>query len=124
MASLASVDRLNILYYGEMELPAAEKKLRIVMAGVLRDVVKKYYDTVHAIIADAKTDKRRKDILLAAAAVSLRKAYLGFFDKYYERYVSVIFQGGEPITALARGGINTLSTSRYGSREQPAASRT
>lgn len=96
MASLASVDRLNILYYGEMELPVAEKKLRIVMAGALRDVVKKYYDTVHAIIADEKTDKRRKDILLAAAAVSLRKAYLGFFDKYYERYVSVIFQGGEP----------------------------
>jgi len=96
MASLASVDRLNILYYGEMELPAAEKKLRIVMAGAFRDVVKKYYDTVHAIIADEKTDKRRKDILLAAAAVSLRKAYLGFFDKYYERYVSAIFQGGEP----------------------------
>lgn len=96
MASLASVDRLNILYYGEMELPAAEKKLRIVMAGALRDVVKKYYDTVHAIIADEKTDKRRKDILLAAAAVSLRKAYLGFFDKYYERYVAAIFQVGEP----------------------------
>ncbi len=96
MASLASVDRLNILYYGEMELPAAEKKLRIVMAGAFQDAVRKYYDTVRAIISDEKTDKRRKDILLAAAAVSLRKAYLGFFDKYYERYVSAIFQGGEP----------------------------
>ena len=39
MASLASVDRLNILYYGEMELPAAEKKLRIVMAGAFQDAV-------------------------------------------------------------------------------------
>ncbi len=95
MASLASVDRLNILYYGEMELPAAEKKLRIVMAGAFQDAVRKYYDTVRAIISDEKTDNRRKDILLAAAVVSLRKAYLGFFDKYYERYVSVIFQGGE-----------------------------
>ncbi len=96
MASLASVDRLNILYYGEMELPAAEKKLRIVMAGAFQDAVRKYYDTVRAIISDEKTDNRRKDILLAAAVVSLRKAYLGFFDKYYERYVSAIFQGGEP----------------------------
>lgn len=28
--------------------------------------------------------------------MSLRKAYLGFFDKYYERYVGAIFRGGEP----------------------------
>lgn len=101
MANLASVDRLNILYFGEMELPAAEKKMRIVMSGAFQDIVRKYYDTVHAIIADEKTDKRRKDILLAAAVVSLRKAYLGFFDKYYERYVAAIFQGGEPYYGTA-----------------------
>lgn len=101
MANLASVDRLNILYFGEMELPDAEKKMRIVMSGTFQDIVRKYYDTVHAIIADEKTDKRRKDILLAAAVVSLRKAYLGFFDKYYERYVAAIFQGGEPYYGTA-----------------------
>lgn len=96
MANLASADRLNILYYGEMNLPTVEKKLRIVMAGAFQDAVRKYYDTVHTIITDEKTDKHRKDILLAAAVVSLCKAYLGFFDKYYERYVAAIFRGGEP----------------------------
>ncbi len=96
MAKLASVDRLNVLYYGEMELTAEEKKLRIVMASELQNTVGKYYDTVRAIISDDKTDDRKRDLLLAAAVVSLRKAYLGFFDRFYEQYVSSIFRGGEP----------------------------
>lgn len=95
MANLASVDRLNVLYYGEMELTAAEKKLRIVMASELQKAVGKYYDTIRMIAAADIPDKRR-DYLLAAAVVSLRKTYLGFFDRFYERYVAAIFQGGEP----------------------------
>lgn len=96
MASLASVDRLNILYYGEMELSDAEKKMRIVMSGAFQDIVRKYYDTVHAITANEKIGEHKRDLLLAAAVVSLRRAYLGFFDKYYETYVREISRGGEP----------------------------
>lgn len=94
--SLAAIDKLNILYYGEMELTTNEKKLRIVMASELQSAVEKYYDTVRAIITAEKLDDRKRDLLLAAAVVSLRKAYLGFFDRFYERYVSSIYSGGEP----------------------------
>lgn len=93
--SLSAIDKLNVLYYGEMELTAEEKKLRIVMASDLQSAVGKYYDTVRAITSADISDKRR-DILLAAAVVSLRKAYLGFFDRFYERYVNSIYSGGEP----------------------------
>ncbi len=99
MSSLASVDRLNILYYGEMELSTAEKKMRIVMAAAFYEIVGKYYDTVHTIIANEKTDKHRKDILLAAAVMSLKKAYLSIFDKYYSAYINAAGTGGgEPFS--------------------------
>lgn len=95
--SLLAIDSLNIIgYYGEMELSLAEKKLRIVMAAAFYEIIQKYYAAVHTIIADKKTDERRKNILLAAAVVSLKRAYRGFFDKYYERYVNTLCHGGEP----------------------------
>lgn len=95
--SLSATDSLNIIgYYGEMELSLAEKKLRIVMAAAFYEIIQKYYAAVHTIIADKKTDERRKNILLAAAVVSLKRAYRGFSDKYYERYVNTLCHGGEP----------------------------
>ncbi len=97
MASLAATDSLNIIYYGEMELPAAEKKVRIVMAKQLQGTVSKYYDTVRAILADEKVSKRKRDILLAAAVMSLKNAYLSFFDKYYPVYINAVgAANGEP----------------------------
>jgi len=95
MANSASFDRLNVLYYGEMELSPVEKKLRIVMAGELQKIVRKYYDTLQAILVSPLSDDRRS-LLLAAAVTSLKKAYLGFFDKFYEQYVSALFRGGQP----------------------------
>lgn len=96
MANLTSIDRLNVLYYGEMDLSVTEKKFRIVMADELQSVVSKYYDAVRAIAADKNASEKKRGLLLAAVVTSLRKAYLGFFDKFYERYVGSIFQGGEP----------------------------
>lgn len=101
MASLASVDRLNVLYYGEMELTAEEKKLRIVMAGELQSTVGKYYDTVRVILSDDKTSKRKKDLLLAAAVLSLKNAYLSLFNKYYPSYINAAGGGnGETYSAI------------------------
>lgn len=93
--SLSATDSLNIIgYYGEMELPTAEKKVRIVMAEQLQGTVEKYYETVRAILSDDKTSKRKKDILLAAAVLSLKNAYLSIFDKYYSAYINAAGTGG------------------------------
>lgn len=96
--SLSVTDNLNIIgYYGEMELSAAEKKVRIVMAKQLQGTVSKYYDTVRAILADEKVSKRKRDILLAAAVMSLKNAYLSIFDKYYPVYINAVgAANGEP----------------------------
>lgn len=96
--SLSATDSLNIIgYYGEMELPTAEKKVRIVMAEQLQGIVSKYYETVRTILSDENTNKRKKDILLAAAVLSLKNAYLSVFDKYYLTYINVAGTGsGEP----------------------------
>lgn len=95
MASLAAIDSLNIIgYYGEMELPLAEKKVRIVMSEQLQGTVEKYYDTVRTILSDERTSKRKKDILLAAAVLSLKNAYLSIFDKYYSAYINAAGTGG------------------------------
>lgn len=95
MASLAAIDSLNIIgYYGEMELPLAERKVRIVMAEQLQGTVEKYYDTVRTILSDERTSKRKKDILLAAAVLSLKNAYLSIFDKYYSAYINAAGTGG------------------------------
>lgn len=95
MASLAAIDSLNIIgYYGEMELPLAERKVRIVMAEQLQGVVSKYYETVRTILADEKAIKRKKNLLLAAAVLSLKNAYLSIFDKYYSAYINAAGTGG------------------------------
>lgn len=92
--SLSATDSLNIIgYYGEMELPLAEKKVRIVMSEQLQGTVEKYYDTVRTILSDDKTSKRKKDILLAAAVLSLKNAYLSIFDKYYSAYINAAGTG-------------------------------
>ena len=44
--NLAEVDRLNIIFFGEMELTDAEKALRVVMAAALAKILLKYYDTI------------------------------------------------------------------------------
>lgn len=100
--SLSATDSLNIIgYYGEMELPLAEKKVRIVMAEQLQGTVEKYYDTVRTILSDERTSKRKKDILLAAAVLSLKNAYLSIFDKYYLTYIDAAGTGsGEPYSAV------------------------
>ena len=92
--SLSATDSLNIInYYGEMELPTAERKVRIVMAEQLQSTVSKYYETVRTILSDERTSKRKKDILLAAAVLSLKNAYLSIFDKYYSAYINAAGTG-------------------------------
>lgn len=97
----SAADSLNIIgYYGEMELSTAEKKVRIVMAERLQSVVEKYYETARTILSDEKSSKRKKDILLAAAVLSLKNAYLSIFDKYYSAYINALGTGGEPYSAV------------------------
>ena len=39
--TLAEIDRLNILYFGDMQLPAKEKALRVRMAAEFEVLVRK-----------------------------------------------------------------------------------
>lgn len=84
--SLAEVDRLNIIFFGEMELSAAERKLRTVMAAALLDIVRRYYDTIQGI-GTPFTGTADRMPLYAAAAVVLAREYRSLFDRYYELYV-------------------------------------
>lgn len=101
MAKLTAIDSLNIIgYYGEMDLSLAEKKVRIVMAEQLHGVVSKYYAAAQTILADEKTSKRKKTLLLAAAVLSLKNAYLSIVNKYYLPYINAAGSGdGEPYSA-------------------------
>lgn len=84
---LSQVDRLNIIFFGEMELPAAERKLRAVMAAALQEIVRRYYDTIQGI-GTPFIDTADRMPLYAAAAVVLAREYRSLFERYYELYVS------------------------------------
>lgn len=95
--SLAEVDRLNIIFFGEMELSAAERKLRTVMAAALLEIVRRYYDTIQGIETPFGNAADRMP-LYAAAAVVLAREYRSLFGRYYELYVRAAggSDGGTP----------------------------
>lgn len=49
--SLAAVDQLNIIFFGEMDITSAEKRLRVVMAAALQRILLRYYDTIQRSLA-------------------------------------------------------------------------
>ena len=90
--NLAEVDRLNIIFFGEMELTDAEKALRVVMAAALAKILLKYYDTILGIspfISGADGAE-----LLASAAVGFAEEYRSFFEKYYPQYLGEVGGNG------------------------------
>ena len=70
---LSQVDRLNIIFFGEMELPAAERKLRAVMAAALQEIVRRYYDTIQGIGTPFIDTADRMPLYAAAAVVLARE---------------------------------------------------
>lgn len=83
--SLAEVDKLNIIFFGEMDISSAEKSLRVVMAAALSKPLLRFYDAIQRFskeIAGA--------VILAAAAAEFEKSYLEFFAKYYAEYMRVL----------------------------------
>lgn len=79
--SLAEVDKLNIIFFGEMDISSAEKSLRVVMAAALAKPLLRFYDIVQRF-SDAA--------LLAAATAEFEKSYLEFFAKYYAQYMCTL----------------------------------
>lgn len=63
--NLAEVDRLNIIFFGEMDLTTAEKKLRVVMAAAL---IRVFLGSPDAFAIE----------------------YFRFFKKYYSEYLAVL----------------------------------
>ena len=90
--NLAEVDRLNIIFFGEMELTDAEKALRVIMAAALSKILLRYYDTILRIspfISGADGAE-----LLASAAVGFAEEYRSFFEKYYPQYLGEVGGNG------------------------------
>lgn len=87
--SLAAVDRLNIIFFGEMDITSAEKRLRVVMAAALQRILLRYYDTVQRslVIAPFGLDSAA---LYAAAAAEFAQSYIELFNRYYPRYLEIL----------------------------------
>lgn len=82
---LADIDRLNILYFGEMNLPAWARALRAEMAAAFEVIVRKYLQTIQTILISKKSDKQIT-AALAMAATAFAAEYRRFFDKWYAQY--------------------------------------
>lgn len=87
--SLAAVDQLNIIFFGEMDITSAEKRLRVVMAAALQRILLRYYDTVQRslVIAPFGLDSAA---LYAAAAAEFAQSYIELFNRYYPRYLEIL----------------------------------
>lgn len=87
--SLAAVDQLNIIFFGEMDITSAEKRLRVVMAAALQRILLRYYDTIQRSLV---TSPFRLDsaALYAAAAAEFARSYIELFNRYYPQYLEAL----------------------------------
>lgn len=85
MSSVASVDKLNIIYFGEMEIPAKEKKRRIAFASVFQQTMWKYYDIMRDMLLDRISSSGGAAITvdIAVMASALAKEYRRLVSIYY-----------------------------------------
>lgn len=88
--NLAEVDKLNIVYFGEMDISSEEKMLRVVMAAALQNILLKYYDTIRNVYVSFSRLGGAADALIASAAAEFAKNYMLLFTKYYPQYLSVL----------------------------------
>ena len=82
MSNLASVDRLNIIFFGEMEIPVDEKKRRIAFAKAFERVLRRYFDTIQSILKFS-SDVEAAVVPLAMAAAALEQQYRMLVSEYY-----------------------------------------
>lgn len=92
-SSLAEVDKLNIIFFGEMDISSEEKKLRVVMAADFQKLLLKYYDTVQNINTLLNNELDGAAALYAAAAAEFARGYILFFTKYYPQYLALLGEG-------------------------------
>ena len=90
MSELSNVDRLNIIFFGEMEIPVDEKKRRIAFAKALQAVLWNYYDTIHTILEISFSNDAESAIVpLAVAAAALEREYKRLIEKYYPEVADI-----------------------------------
>jgi len=93
--TLAEVDRLNILYFGDMQLSAKEKALRVRIATEFEVLVRKYLLTLQTILTSAKPEQE-KDAMVAMAAIAFSREYRKFFNQWYYKYYDEVSNGTDP----------------------------
>lgn len=87
--SLAAVDQLNIIFFGEMDITSAEKRLRVVMAAALQRILLRYYDTIQRSLAYSPF-RLDSAALYAAAAAEFARSYIELFNRYYPQYLEAL----------------------------------
>ena len=80
--TLAEVDRLNILYFGDMQLSAKEKALRVRIATEFEAIVRKYLLALQAILSSNKSEQE-KNAIIAVTAAAFSREYRSFFNQWY-----------------------------------------
>ena len=83
--TLAEIDRLNILYFGDMQLPAKEKALRVRMAAEFEVLVRKYLTALQNIY-NSDLSEQEKQAAVAMTAAAFSREYRRFFNQWYYRY--------------------------------------
>ncbi len=106
--TLAEVDRLNILYFGEMALPAKERALRAKIAAEFEILVRKYLLALQAILASGKSEGEISAAVAMAAAAFARE-YRRFFNQWYYKYYDEVSENTQPDGSEAQWR-NTHST--------------
>ena len=87
MSNLSSVDKLNVIFFGEMDISAAEKRFRVVMAAAFERILLNYYNRLLLVLSSVSEADR--SLILAAAAAEFIKEYLQWFNTYYPEYLQL-----------------------------------
>ena len=88
MSNFASVDKLNVIFFGEMDISTAEKRFRVVMAAAFERILLNYYNKLLLVLSSMSEADR--SLILAAAAAEFIKEYLQWFNTYYSEYLQLI----------------------------------
>lgn len=88
--AIADFDELNIMWVGEMELPPAEKYLRLEMITEFENTFSKIFEKQKRVV---KNSQNNTLFLLGLLTVPIATEWRRIYRKYYEKYVSVV--GGE-----------------------------
>lgn len=88
MSNLASVDKLNVIFFGEMDISTAEKRFRVVMAAAFERILLNYYNKLLLVLSSMSEADR--SLILAAVAAEFIQEYLQWFNTYYPEYLQLV----------------------------------